>query len=654
MNEEDIFLAALDLEGRAERDDYLERACGKNLPLRRRVETLLASFDDRGNFLQAPALEQFSADETLGPAAALFALAGPLGTVDDSVLKALAPSESPGSLGRLGRFEVEEVVGRGSCGVVLRARDPKLNRVVAIKALAPELAASKTARQRFLREASAAASLAHDRVVRVFEVEESPFPYLVMEFVSGETLQKRVDRLGPLDVKNLLAIAIQIADGLAAAHAQGLVHRDVKPCNILLSREGRDARIVDFGLARSVDDASLTYPGFIAGTPRYMSPEQAESRPIDARSDLFSLGSVLYFMASGRPPFDGSSSLAAMRDVVEKRPASLTEIVPGVPSCFAGIVAKLLEKRPEDRFQSAEEVRDALAQCLERPDEIVSFGDASPGIERRGRAYALAIVAPILFALAGLGLAEGFGWTNFAGIVIRVFFPEGTLVIETDDPKIVVRIDGERVVLTGTGVDEISLKPGKYEVVADKNGEVVRRDVVEVVANDRRVVSVRLEPKPNDVAAAAPDAPVMPPPNDKPAEDTPADDSATDDSAAESQAKRLAELFDRPTVWKGTRTYRRDLFAGVTVPYFLHFRRRDDDKLGGDKFDNGPHKNFAVVTGHIDGTKVVWHEQAPRGDSFDIEAELVGDELRLTFSGTYPNGAPTSGDGVLKLEAPPP
>ena len=185
--------------------------------------------------------------------------------------------------------------------------------------LAPTLAANATARKRFLREARAAAAISHDHVVTVYAVEEnepapdSPHavrggpPYLVMEFVDGQSLEQKIDRVGHLELKEILRIGRQVAAGLEAAHRQGLIHRDIKPSNILLQNSVERVKITDFGLARAADDVGITHTGEVAGTPQYMSPEQAQGNPIDARSDLFSLGCVLYAMCTGRSPFRAES-----------------------------------------------------------------------------------------------------------------------------------------------------------------------------------------------------------------------------------------------------------------------------------------------------------------------------------------------------------
>ncbi|MHB8901478.1 MAG: protein kinase domain-containing protein, partial [Thermoguttaceae bacterium] len=218
--------------------------------------------------------------------------------VDDSVrrvLDLLHPTDDPQMLGRIGGYEVAGVIGSGGNGVVLKGHDRTLNRFVAIKLLAPHLASSGAARGRFAREAVAAAAVVHENVIAIHGVEEhAGLPFLVMPYVRGTSLQKRIDQKGPLGLLEILRIGMQVASGLAAAHAQGLVHRDIKPANILLADGVERVTITDFGLARAVDDASMTRSGIIAGTPQFMSPEQARGEPIDHRSDLFSLGSVLY------------------------------------------------------------------------------------------------------------------------------------------------------------------------------------------------------------------------------------------------------------------------------------------------------------------------------------------------------------------------
>jgi serine/threonine protein kinase len=281
------------------------------------------------------------------------------------VLGVLSPSDDPRMLGRLGTYEVAGVVGHGGMGVVLKALDPALNRYVAVKVLAPHLAVSGAARQRFAREARSAASVVHENVVAIHAVADAhPLPYFVMPYLRGASLQKRLDAYGPLSVTEILRVGMQISAGLAAAHAQGLVHRDIKPANVLLEDGVERLRITDFGLARAVDDASLTRTGVIAGTPQFMSPEQSRGDVVDARSDLFSLGSVMYAMCTGRPPFRAETSLGILHRILHDVPRSIQEINPEIPGWLSGFIGGLHAKDPNERFQSAEEVAALLERCL--------------------------------------------------------------------------------------------------------------------------------------------------------------------------------------------------------------------------------------------------------------------------------------------------
>jgi serine/threonine protein kinase len=277
----------------------------------------------------------------------------------------LRPAGRPGVLGVLGGYEVHEVIALGGMGVVLRAFDPALHRLVAIKVLAPALAGSATARRRFTREAQAAAAVCHDHVVAVHGVSEADgLPYFVMQYVAGESLQARLSRTGPLELEEVVRIGMQAASGLAAAHVQGLIHRDVKPANLLLEGGLARVKITDFGLARTADGVQLTQAGVVAGTPEYMAPEQARGEQVDRRADLFSLGSVLYACCTGVPPFRGATPLAVLRRVSDETPAPIRSLNPDVPAWLEALVARLLAKDPADRLQSAAEVASLLERYL--------------------------------------------------------------------------------------------------------------------------------------------------------------------------------------------------------------------------------------------------------------------------------------------------
>ncbi len=326
---------------------------------------------------------------------------------ESTIVNMLAAPSHPEMLGRLGRYEIEKVIGSGGMGVVLKGFDTDLNRPVAIKLLAPHLASVGAARYRFAREARAAAAVVHEHVVPIHNVEsENKTPFLVMQFVSGESLQARLDREGPLSVVEILRISMQAASGLAAAHAQGLVHRDVKPANILLENGVERAYLSDFGLARTADDVSATCTGVIAGTPHYMSPEQVTGAKVDARSDLFGLGSSMYAMCVGRPPFRGDNSYAVLRAITDKVPQPIREINPDIPQWLCTIISRLMEKSPDARYASAQDVAALLEQCLAHVQEpTVKVLPAEALRSHRGSNG----MGKWLLALAGFGVIGLFG-----------------------------------------------------------------------------------------------------------------------------------------------------------------------------------------------------------------------------------------------------
>ena len=322
----------------------------------------------------------------------------------DFAVEFLDPSTYPESIGRLGEIEILEVIGHGGMGVVLKGFQPELKRLVAVKVLAPQLAVSAAARRRFAREAQATAAILHPNVMPILTVHSTgKLPYLVMPYVACESLQQRIDRVGPLELIDILRIGQQVAAGLAAAHAQGLVHRDVKPANILLEIGIERVMLTDFGLARAIDDASITRTGIIAGTPQYMSPEQARGEPIDTRSDLFSLGSVLYTLATGRPPFRAESTYAILRRLTDESPRPLREVAPQYPAWLGKIVHKLLEKQPSDRWRSAAEVAQLLEQCVAHVQQpaTVELPESCMVVAEGKQWYALASVWLVL-VLSGL------------------------------------------------------------------------------------------------------------------------------------------------------------------------------------------------------------------------------------------------------------
>ncbi len=329
-------------------------------------------------------------------------------------LRFLSPSENPRHLGRLGGYEILEVIGRGGMGTVLKARDSKLERLVAIKVLNPDLSSSGPARVRFLREARSAAAVTHEHVVTIHAVDDlGEAPFLVMEYIVGVSLEDRIQRSGHLKVEEVLRIGMQAASGLAAAHAQGLVHRDIKPSNILLENGVERVKITDFGLARVVHEAQLTQTSAVAGTPQYMSPEQASGKPVDHRSDLFSLGCVMYAMCVGRSPFRAETPTGAIHRVCEDTPRPIREVNPEVPDWLVVIIDRLLAKKPEERFQTAGEVAQVLGQYLAHVQQPSRVGlpTGLPNV-RKAASRRNWLKAALATSLAVVVLMVGGVWLN--------------------------------------------------------------------------------------------------------------------------------------------------------------------------------------------------------------------------------------------------
>jgi serine/threonine protein kinase len=271
----------------------------------------------------------------------------------------LLPPAEDGEIGRLGNYRVFRLLGSGGMGMVFAAEDIALRRPVALKVMNPELACDPiNGWQRFLREARALAAIRHPNLVGVYQAgQEGDTVYLAMELLRGETLDVRLMRDAPLEPAEVVRIAGGVADGLAALHGQGLIHRDIKPGNIWLEAPGDRVRILDLGLVRVVhEDTHLTETGAVVGTPAYMSPEQVRGLATDHRTDLFSFGCVLYALCTGRPPFDADSALAQAAALAADDPVPVRELNPAVPEPLSALVSDLLAKNPDHRPASAAEV----------------------------------------------------------------------------------------------------------------------------------------------------------------------------------------------------------------------------------------------------------------------------------------------------------
>ncbi len=397
---EQLFEAALDLP-RAQRAAFLDAACHETPEVRSAVESLLAENDRLSGFLSdspyKPQPETAAADKQ--------------------------HRLQPGM--RLGRYLIVEPLGAGGMGVVYRARDEKLERMVAIKMLAPGMLSGDRARNHFRQEALALARLNHPQIAAVYDVGEyDGADYIVMELVEGESLAARL-RAGALPLRQATAIALQVAEAVEEAHEHGVIHRDLKPANVMITPKG-NAKVLDFGVAKMLAPdagatASLAQTGTLVGTPLYMSPEQALGRKVDARTDLWSLGVLFYESLTGQPPFHGDSSIAVLHAITKEPTPPLLEVRPPVPPLAEHIVTRLLEKDCELRYQRAADLRTDLQRLMRdssRSDRETSLPAAQqqerrepqpvtipPAPERKGWInYAAAFAALLLATVAGVFL----------------------------------------------------------------------------------------------------------------------------------------------------------------------------------------------------------------------------------------------------------
>ena len=409
----------------------------------------------------------------------------------EDVRAVLSSPQQPDELGRLGRYRVLRVLGRGGMGVVFEAEDERLKRRVAIKAMLPALAANPSARRRFVREAETAARVTHDNIVPIYDIADANgVPFIAMPLLVGESLDSRLKQIAPLAVPEVLTIGREVALGLAAAHTAGLIHRDIKPGNVWLERtaegEFRRARILDFGLARLTrDGGELTHSGAIMGTPAYMAPEQARGQAVDPRADLFSLGCVLYQMATGRRPFAGADTFAVLTALATETPVPPIALNPAVPPALSALIEKLLAKNPADRWpQTAREVADELLRIARAPlapsgplaapsaiteprtasreatEPLAASRAESPQRPRRpsGRGPLYLTLAVVLGGLAIIAAL-------FGGAIVRYANNEGQLRIETDDPDMQVTVERNGMLLVNPTTDRrLTVPAGDGEV----------------------------------------------------------------------------------------------------------------------------------------------------------------------------------------------
>ena len=323
----------------------------------------------------------------------------------------LQPTPDQNVIGRMAHYDIIRCLGRGGMGTVFEAFDTKLFRPVAIKFMASSLAASEKARSRFLREARVAASINHPNVVTIHAVDEyDGRPYLVMEFVSGATLHDHMRKIGPLPLGDILRISRQIATGLRAAHEKGIVHRDIKPGNILLENGVQRVKIVDFGLAQVIFELSdITSLGQTLGTPRYMSPEQIEGSRVDERADLFSLGCVIYMMCVGHPPFSGNS-ITVLHTILRDPHVPIRQVMPQIPQALSDLVDSLLCKTRERRIQTAALVEEAITDIARGGTPSDEYLRVQLPVENKSPATSRRILPRIGAALALVAASAMLTW----------------------------------------------------------------------------------------------------------------------------------------------------------------------------------------------------------------------------------------------------
>lgn len=308
-----------------------------------------------------------------------------------------------------GQYVLERELGRGGMGVVFLAKEVRLDRLVAVKVLPPELGLNPELRERFLREARTAAQLSHPNIVPIFRADEiGGYAFFTMAFVDGESLADRVRARGSLPPADAVRVLREAAWALAYAHARGVVHRDVKPENIMIERGSNRAVVTDFGIARDQLASSLTQEGFVLGSAHYMSPEQAAGDKLDGRSDLYSLGVVGFEVLSGRRPFDAEGAASVMAQQVTRPAPSILSLVPNLPRALAGVIDRCLAKNPDDRYPTGEALADALQAALDAAPVAIR-GDSGQEFVATEQAHAIWLRAAQLQAEAATRLQARYG-----------------------------------------------------------------------------------------------------------------------------------------------------------------------------------------------------------------------------------------------------
>jgi serine/threonine protein kinase/tetratricopeptide (TPR) repeat protein len=441
-----------------ERRAFLDEACAGDRELRAHMEALLAADEAAGGFLVTPAHQAVAA------------------LLED------ATGEAERLDRELGPYRLVREIGSGGMGVVYEAEDTRLRRRVAIKLLPPEYSRDRGAKERFLREARAASALDDPNICTIHDIGEHDSQlYIVMAYYEGETLKERLAR-GPLPVSEARQVAIELARALVRAHEAGIVHRDIKPANVMLTRQGK-VKVLDFGIAKMRGDATLTRTGSSLGTPAYMSPEQVRGDPVDGRTDIWSLGALLYEMLAGRRPFPGDDERAVLSAVQNRKPEPLERIRPEVPAELSRTVAKALAKDPTARHQSAAELLSDL--------ELKPWPSVLPALRRwrRGKGFRAALLALIVAAgvLLAFLLKESL-WRSAAPPALRVAVMRPAMTSTNPDFDLVASDVMDAVIATLISLQGLQpIDPPEKDEASGSAAERSRR------AEANEVVSPRLD-----------------------------------------------------------------------------------------------------------------------------------------------------------------
>lgn len=417
------------------------------------------------------------------------------------------PDDGQKTLGSIGDYQLMRLLGSGSTGVVFQAIDQKLDRTVALKVLRPSL--GSVARERFIAEARLAASIEHPNVVTIYQVgQHDRLAFIAMQWLPGQTLEAKLHSTAAMADEDVRRISAQVAAGLQAAHQRQLVHRDIKPANVWISDDD-EVKILDFGLARIVDDnPGLTATGMLAGTPNFMSPEQTKGHELDGRSDLFSLGCMMYRMATGKLAFGATSILGTLQAIQNEQPTPPKLVNVDISSDLSDLTMALLEKQPANRPESAEQVVTMLESARGQwPMKIAGYQSPQPASQKELKSQAKrrrfggrwgAFIAASLLGLAG--------W-NFAPQIIRIATDQGELVIESEDKGVEVQIlqDGKVVrVLDTKTKNSFNIESGDYQIKAagDGNSFEVTPNSLTMKRGQQTIVSVTKQPSTREPMAA--------------------------------------------------------------------------------------------------------------------------------------------------------